>query len=159
MPARNHGTDAKNEPMRRIMTALAAAVIMLALPVKADEKPPEAYQKAMRDNGRAMQEVRAAAKEIEDSGAGAQDYEPFEKATATMKTAFASTLAFWQARKVDDAVKLAQDGAKQVADLEAAAKERDYRMVLDALTSLGDTCTACHMAHRMRLADGSFEIK
>ena len=145
--------------MRRVLTALAAAVVMLALPVKADEKPTEAYQKAMRNNGQALQEVRAAAKEIEDSGAGAQDYEPFEKATATMKTALESTLAFWQARKIDDAVKLAQDGVKQVADLEAAAKERDYRMVLDAFTALGETCAACHTAHRVRLADGSFDIK
>jgi hypothetical protein len=145
--------------MRGRLTALAAAIVMFVLPAKADEKPTEAYQKAMRQNGEAMQVVRAAAKEIEDSGAGAQDYMPFEQATAAMKPAFASTLAFWQARKADDAVKLAQDGAKQIADLEAAAKERDYRLVLDALTDLGQTCTACHMAHRTRLEDGSFEIK
>jgi hypothetical protein len=92
-------------------------------------------------------------------GAGAQDYEPFVKASATMQASFAATLAFWQARKIDDAVKLAQDGVKQVADLEAAAKDRDYRVVLDAFTALEQTCNACHMAHRARISDGVFEIK
>jgi cytochrome c556 len=145
--------------MRGISRALAVGVVMLALPVKADEKPTDAYQKAMRDNGDAMRDVRAAAKEIEDSGAGAQDYEPFVKATAAMKTSFEATLAFWQARNVDDAIKWTQDGAKQVADLEAAAKDRDYRVVLDALTALGQTCTACHTAHRAPLGDGAFAVK
>jgi cytochrome c556 len=145
--------------MRRLLTALAAAVVVLALPVKADEKPTDAYRKSMRDNGDALRDVHAAAKEIEDSGAGAQDYEPFVKASATMQASFAATLAFWQARKIDDAVKLAQDAAKQVADLEAAAKDRDYRVVLDAFTALEQTCNACHMAHRARVSDGVFEIK
>jgi cytochrome c556 len=145
--------------MRPTLVALAAAIVMLALPLAADEKPTEAYQKAMRDNAEATRELRAAANEIENSGAGAQDYEPFVKATTTMKTSYAVMLAFWQARKADDAIKFAQDGAKLVADLEAAAKDRDYRMVLDSLTALNDTCTACHMAYRTRLPDGSFEIK
>ena len=144
---------------RKLLMTLVAAVFVLALPVSADEKPTEAYQKAMRDNGEALQAVRAAAKEIEDSGAGAQDYAPFEKATATMKTTFATTLAFWQARKVDDAVKMAQEGARLVVDLEAAAKDRDYRVVRASFTALGDTCAACHMAHRVRLPDGTYEIK
>lgn len=145
--------------MRRMLTALTGTVVILVVSVNADEKPPEAYRQAMQDNLSAMKVARAAAKEIEDSGAGAQDYMPFEEATAKMKTSFAATIAYWQARKVDEALKLAQDGAKQVAELEAAAKERDYRVVLDALTSLDDTCAACHMAHRTRFADGSFAIK
>jgi hypothetical protein len=142
-----------------MLTALAAAVVALTLSIRAEEKPTEAYQKAMQENQAALKVARAAAKEIEDSGAGAQDYMPFEEVTAKMKTSFAATVAYWQARKVDDALKLAQDAAKQVADLEAGAKERDYRLVLDALTSLNDTCTACHMAHRTRFPDGSFAIK
>jgi hypothetical protein len=143
--------------MHRVLTAVA--VVILVLPARADEKPTDAYQKAMRDNGEAIRVMRAAAKESEDSGAGAQDYMPFEAATATMKTSFATTLEFWQARRVDDAVKFAEDGKKQIADLEAAAKDRDYRMLLDAFTALDQTCAACHMAHRTRLADGSLGIK
>ena len=90
--------------MRRVLTAAIAAAV-LTLTLHADEKPTEAYQKAMHDIGDAMQKVRAAGKEIEDYGAGAQDYMPFEGATATMKTAFATALGYWQDKKVDDAVK------------------------------------------------------
>jgi cytochrome c556 len=144
---------------KTILRALVSATVVLALPLRADEKPSEAYQKAMRDNGEAFQSVRAASKEIEESGAGAQDYTPFEKAAPTMKAAFATTAAFWQAKKNDDAVKLAQEAARLVGDMEDAAKERDQRLLRAAFTSLGETCTTCHMAHRVRLADGSYEVK
>ena len=49
--------------MGRALMALAFSVfVVLALPVAANEKPTDAYQKAMRDNGAALQEIRAAAK-------------------------------------------------------------------------------------------------
>jgi hypothetical protein len=143
----------------KLLALTVSAVVVFGLPITANEKPTEAYQTAMRDTGVAFQAVRAAAKEIEESGAGAQDYEPFEKATAVMKASFATTLAFWQTQKVDDAVKLAQQARTAVAELEAAAKDRDYREVLASFTALGATCTACHTAHRTRLPDGTYEIK
>jgi hypothetical protein len=146
--------------MRKRLVAVGAAVVMLVLTMTADEKPTEAYQKAMQENQAALKVARAAIKEIEDAGADVPDYLPFAEVAARMKTSFAVTVAYWQARKVDDALQLARDGEKHVADLETAAKERDYRMVVDSLTSLNDTCTACHMAHRARLADdGPFAIK
>lgn len=144
--------------MRRVLTAAIAAAA-LTLTLHADEKPTEAYQKAMHDIGDAMQKVRTAGKEIEESGAGAQDYMPFEGATATMKTAFATALVFWQDKKEDDAIRLAQDAIKHAGDLQAAAKERDYRQVLDAMLELNQTCTSCHAAHRVRLPDGTLGIK
>jgi len=146
--------------MGRSLVALFGIVsVALALLAQANEKPTDAFQKAMREAGAVLQTVRAASKEIEDSGAGSQDYTPFETASASMKKEFPATLAFWQARKADDAVKLAEQTMKAVADLEAAARERDYRLVLEASTALAATCTACHAAHRVRLADGTYEIK
>jgi cytochrome c556 len=144
---------------RALIAVVFSAFVVLALPARANEKPTDAYQKAMRENGAALQAMRAASKEIEESGAGSQDYQPFETATATMKGSFATTLAFWQAQKVDDAVKQSQIAIKAVAEIEAAAKDRDYRQLLESFTALGETCTACHMAHRVRLPDGAFEIK
>ena len=145
--------------MWKPFSSAVATLIIVAVPLTADEKPTDAYQAAMKTNGDAMRVVRGAAKEIEDSGAGAQDYMPFEAATTTMKKSFAATLEFWQARKIADAVTLTQDALKHVDELDAAAKERDYRMVLDSIVSLNQTCTACHDAHRTRLEDGSFGIK
>ena len=105
--------------MRRVCIAVVAAGFF-ALSLRAEETPTDVYRKAMRDAGDALRAARAAGKEIEDSGAGAQDYMPFEAATATMKTSFATTLAYWQEKKVDDAVKLAGDAAKLVGELEDA---------------------------------------
>ncbi len=146
--------------MSRVRAALILlAVVVVAMAVVANDKPKEDYQKAMTANGKAMQDVRAAAKEIEESGAGFQDYEPFIEAAATLKESFATALDYWQAKKVDDAVKWSQEAAQAVTDLEAGAKNRNYRDVLLAINTLNATCTACHAAHRERAADGGYEIK
>ncbi len=144
--------------MPRVLTALAV-VLLVAAGVTAEEKPTDAFKKAMQDTANAMRTIRAAAKEIEDSGSGAQDYMPFETATATLQASFATTLAFWESRKTDDAVKLTQDAARFAADLEKAARDTEYRLVLDAIAGLDKTCASCHAAHRVRLDDGTYEIK
>jgi cytochrome c556 len=149
----------KEQLMRRLLSTVLVSVVILRVPLVAEEKPTDAFQTAMKNNGDAMRIVRSAAKEIEDSGAGAQDYMPFEVATATMKTSFAAALEFWQAKKAADAVRLTQDAVKLVGELEAAAKDRDYRMVLDSIVALNQTCTTCHDARRAKLEDGSFGIK
>jgi len=141
-----------------IATAAVCTLGILALPVQANEKPSEAYTKAMQDNGAALQSLRTNIKAIEAAGAY-PDYAPVEKDIATLKASFATTLAFWQAKNVADAVKLAQAGAKATADVEAAMKDKDYRGLVAASTDLSETCTACHMAHRERLPDGTSEIK
>ena len=48
---------------------------------------------------------------------------------------------------------------KHAGDLQTAARERDYRQVLDAMLELNQTCTSCHAAHRVRLQDGTLGIK
>jgi hypothetical protein len=136
-----------------------AALFALALPLAANEKPSDAYQKAMRDNGEGLVKIKAAVKELEDSGAGTQDYAPFIEVVGPLKASFATTLAYWQAKKVDDAITLAQDAVKAVADMEAGANDRNFRAVLASSTALGETCGACHRAHRASLPDGGYEIK
>lgn len=56
-------------------------------------------------------------------------------------------------------MKLASDGAKAAADLETAAKAKSEEGVTAAQRAVGAVCAACHMAHRERLQDGTFEIK
>jgi len=78
---------------------------------------------------------------------------------ATMKASLTTTLTYFQAQKVDGAVALNEKALEHVAALEAGAKERDYRLVLEASTALNETCGACHTAHRVRTEDGAYEIK
>jgi len=76
-----------------------------------------------------------------------------------MKASFATTLTYFQGQTVDSAIALSDKALKHVAALEAGAKERDYRLVLEASTALNETCASCHTAHRVRTEDGAYEIK
>jgi hypothetical protein len=136
----------------------AGAVAVLTLTVWASEKPPASYQTAMKSLGATNQALREHIKAVEAAGAY-PDYMPIETDAATMKVAFAAAITFWQEKRVDEAVSLAQAGAKGVADLQSAMKEKDYDGVVMAAAAIGKTCAACHMAHREKLEDGTFEIK
>jgi hypothetical protein len=68
---------------------------------------------------------------------------------------FETILAYWTAKKDDDAIKLAtaaRDAAKTIAE----AKDSDAQAA--AVPALRATCTPCHMAHRGG-APPNFEIK
>ena len=146
--------------MRATLIAVAGlALVVATMSAQANEKPSDAFMKAMRDNAEAARAIRVASKEFEESGAGAQDFDPFEKSAATMKASFTTTLSYFQTQKVDGAVALSEKALKHVAALEAGAKERDYRLVLEASTALNETCGSCHTSHRVRLDDGTYEIK
>ena len=127
------------------------AAVVLGLTVRASEKPPEAYQKAMKDLAGANMALRAALP--------AKDYDAIAMSAGTFKASFAAALSFWTAKKTDDAIGLAQAGAKAAADLEAAAKAKNEEGVQAAAKAVGSTCAACHMAHREQLPDKTYEIK
>jgi cytochrome c556 len=126
-------------------------LVVLGFTIRANEKPSESYQKAMKDLGAANQSLR--------NNVTAKDYDAIAKDAATFKASFAVAQAFWTGKQVDDAMKLAQDGAKAAADLETAAKAKSEEGVAAAQRAVGATCASCHMAHRDRLQDGTFEIK
>ena len=146
--------------MPRVLVIVSGVALVVAtLSAQGNEKPPDAFSKAMRDNAEAVRALRVAAKEFEESGAGAQDFDPFEKAAVTMQTSFTTTMAYFKERKVDGAVAQNEQALKHVTSLQVGAKERDYRLVLEAFTALNETCASCHTAHRVRTDDGAYEIK
>ena len=136
---------------RRLGLMTVCTLVVLGLTVRANEKPSESYQKAMKDLGAANQSLR--------NNVTAKDYDAIAKDAATFKASFAVAQSFWTGKQVDDAMKLAQDGAKAAADLETAAKAKSEEGVAAAQRAVGATCAVCHMAHRERLQDGTFEIK
>ena len=138
--------------MRGTLAVFAVcAAVVLGLTVRANEKPSESYQKAMKDLAAANMSLRAALP--------MKDYDTIATNAGTFKASFAVALTFWTAKKADDAMGLAQTGAKAAADLETAAKAKNEEGVQAAARAVGGTCAACHMAHRERLQDGTFEIK
>lgn len=55
--------------------------------------------------------------------------------------------------------KAAQDGVKAAADLGVTANLKSKEGAEYSAKIITDTCMGCHMAHRERAADGTFQIK
>jgi cytochrome c556 len=145
--------------MRGSRSAIATAcVLVLGLTARANEKPTEAYQQAMKDLAGANAALRSDVRAIEAAGAY-PDYNPIEKDVVSLKGGFTTAASFWTARNVDDATKLATAGLAHVDELDSARKDKNYDALMTAATEIGKTCGSCHAAHRDKLADGTFEIK
>ena len=150
---------------RRLTVVAAVAALVMGVAVRANEKASEAYQKAEKGLNAANNSMRNNVKNI--------DYGGLEKDADAFKASFSVMLGYWQEKKVDDAVKFVQDGVKGADDLAVAAKAMNYNGVLAAQNAIagsngvafvGDTalpgvCVGCHLAHRQRLPDGTYEIK
>jgi cytochrome c556 len=141
----------QEETDMRAAAVVFGGILIVGLTGVANEKPPEAYVKNMKETNAAAQQLR---KSVET-----KDYEAVAKQAATLKTLFENTQSFWETRKMDDAVGFAKEGAKAAADLESAAKAKNDEGVASANKTLQATCKTCHDAHRERLPDGTSEIK
>jgi hypothetical protein len=149
--------------MRRKMVVLA--LILVVLPVRANEKATEAYQKAEKDLNSASNSLRNHVKAI--------DYAGLEKDAVAFKASFAVMLAYWQDKNMEDAIKYVRDGVTGADALEAAARAMNYDGVLAAQNAIAGSngvafvgesalpgvCVGCHLAHRQRLTDGTYDIK
>ena len=135
---------------------IVAALILASAP-RANEKPTEEYRNAMKDLEAASEILRHHARMVEPGGDFGYDW--VEKDAATLKAAFGKTLEFWTAKKVESAIRLARYGASDAADLERAAKAKHYDGVVAAVGAVLAACEPCHLAHREKLPDGTFEIR
>ena len=129
----------------------AVGLALLGLGVIAAEKPSESYIAIMRSNSASQMSLR---KNVE-----AKNYDLIAMDAAAFKANFTQVEAFWTPRRVDDAIGFAKTGLKAATDLEAAAKAKSDEGVTAAFKLIVGVCGACHMAHRVRLPDGTFEIK
>jgi cytochrome c556 len=115
------------------------------------EKPPENYQKLMRQVGPTFQAL--------GKKADAMDYAGVASDAVMLRTLFGDVQKFWEARKTEDALKFAAAAQRAAGDLETAAKSSNAAGVAEGRKALGAQCQACHMAHRDKMPDGSFGIK
>ena len=129
----------------------AAGVLGLCIVTAAQEKAPEAYQKAMKDINAANTALRGHVT--------AKDYEAIAKDAAALKGPFEAGAKFWADKKVKDATDWANAGVKAAADLEAAAKAKNDDEITTASRAISGSCRTCHTAHRTQEADGSYTIK
>jgi len=138
---------------RTVMLSALAVAVVFGTGVMASEKPTEEFQSTMKSNGAAGGPMGLR------GHVPAKDYDAIAKDAATLEANFAKTEAFFAAKKWDDAVAFAKAGHKGASDLAAAAKAKDDAAIATAMTAVNGTCGGCHMAHRERMPDMTFEIK
>jgi cytochrome c556 len=134
-----------------------AILLVLGMSGQANEKPTAEYRAAMKDLDAASQIMRHHARMVEPGGDFGYDW--IESDSAKLKGAFEKTLAFWTARDVKRAMRLAQDAVSDAVVLERAAKRKHYDGVVAGVAGVLADCEPCHNAYREQLPDGSFEIR
>ena len=127
------------------MTDLA---MRLPPPYTADEK---ALDDTMKKVGPAAAALRTA---VDGSKADVTSQN-----LAVLKQAFAQTEAFWKAKNVPEAVKIAQDARSRVDAVDKAAASGDWDTAKKSAATLNQVCGTCHTTYRDRFDDGSFRIK
>jgi cytochrome c556 len=136
---------------RTVALSLLAVTAVFGPAIIANEKPTTEFQSIMKSNGAAAGALRMHVM--------AKDYDAIAADAATLEGNFAKIEAFWTAKKVDDAIGFAKAGARGAADLESAAKAKNDERIAAASMMTTGSCGGCHMAHRERLPDMTFEIK
>jgi hypothetical protein len=129
--------------------ALVFAAVF-GLQVRAADKPPADYQKAMKDLGAFAQGI--------DKAVMADDFDAVAKYATAVQADFELVEKYWTG-KAKDAVEIAQNGGKAAADLGVVAGLKSHEGIVYSAKQITDLCATCHMAHRETMPDGTFQIK
>jgi len=76
-----------------------------------------------------------------------------------VQAAFAKIEAFWTTRGTADAIQFAKNVQAVAKEVHDAATAGNREATAAAARRIGANCMGCHMAHRERLPDGSFQLK
>ena len=106
-------------PGRRV-TMLLISILVVSLPIRANEQPTDEYRTAMKTLEAASAILRHHARMVEPGGDFG--YTWVENDAATLKAGFEQTLKFWETKNVKNAVRLAQNAVSDAAVLERAAR-------------------------------------
>ena len=119
------GSTGAASRVRAVKRATLALVLVVACSVEASETPPPEYRAAMRDLEAASDIMRHHARMVEPGGDFGYDW--IESDAIKLKSGFERALAFWTAKNVKHAMRLAQDAASDAAVLERAAEPQALR--------------------------------
>ncbi len=130
--------------MKRTLLLISVVSVFAALCSAQDDAAYTAAMKAVNASNRPMN-MAIQAKDVAAASAEA----------AKIAAGFDTILAYWTAKKADDAIKLATT-ARDAAKTIASAKDSDAQSA--AAMQLRGTCQGCHSAHRGGTPP-NFEIK
>jgi len=126
------------------------AVGLCMVAVVAGDEATDEYRKLMQPAAAANMNLQKVVQS--DLSAAAQS-------AADVQARFSKIEEFWNKRGTSDAVGFAQAIQAAAKDAQDAAAAGNKDAAVTAAQKIGATCGACHMAHRNRLPDGTFELK
>jgi hypothetical protein len=131
------------------IVAVMAICACLAGAAAADEAT-DTYRKLMQP---------AAAANVNLQKVVQSDLTAAAQSASDVQADFAKIEAFWSQRGTSDAVGFAKAIQAAAKDTHDAAVAGNKDATVAAAQKIAATCGACHMAHRNRLPDGTFEVK
>jgi hypothetical protein len=137
---------------------IACAVVLGAVCVCAQAPAPKAAVVTEEDYSKAMKEIAAQNGALRKSLATSSDADA-SAAAARLETIFKDIQAYWEDKKAEDAVTAAKNAVAASQAISKAVAAHDVPAATAASQQLGGTCTACHSAHRERLAYDFYRMK
>ena len=135
--------------MKSTLIVISVMTVFAALCVAQDDAAYKTAMKAVNASAGGRGAPLRAAITAKDTAAAAAE-------GGKVAAAFDTILAYWTAKKTDDAIKLATT-ARDAAKALAAATDSDSQTA--SLKTLQGTCGQCHSAHRESVGPGQFNIK
>jgi mono/diheme cytochrome c family protein len=141
--------------MKRVISftciaAIALGVTLAAQAMKTTIMSEADYSKYMKEVGPTNAGLR---------GAGAAPTDDSVKAAQRLNAIFKDVQAYWEGKKVDDAIGFAKAAVAATDDLSKALTAKDAAAAGAAQKTLAAQCAGCHMAHREKTPDGTFKMK
>ena len=125
------------------------------LVVLAADKPPEDYQKAMKDLANFAQNM--------SKPEAAEDFEATKPYVPLVRDAFGVVERYWTDRngagEYFPEITTAQEGTKAASDMGVAAALKSSEGIAASVKDILSKCQPCHDKHREKAPDGTFLIK
>jgi hypothetical protein len=87
------------------------------------------------------------------------DAAQIKEQVTTIKKGFTDIDAFFKAKGMPDAMKIAADALQAATSMEQSAAAGKFEDLKTSVAALQQTCTACHAARRERVEDGTYRLK
>ena len=143
--------------MKGVITFACAAAIALGGTFAAQAQGMKTTIMSEADYSKNMKEVGSTNTGLR--GAGAAPTDDNVKAAQRLNAIFKDVQAYWEGKKVDDAIGFAKAAVAATDDLGKALVAKDAAAAGAAQKTLAAQCAGCHMAHREKTPDGTFKMK
>ncbi|HJT87168.1 MAG TPA: cytochrome c [Bryobacteraceae bacterium] len=133
---------------RNIVLAGFVMLGMVAFSSAAVDQQFQGYMKKMvATSGQARKDVAA------------KDNAAVEKDAKNLQGIYKDVASYFSKHNMSDAETVAKNGETASKELASAAKDGSTEKMEADMKTINGTCGTCHMAHRAKAADGTFEIK